>query len=130
MVVVRPVTPDDLESVVALVHRAGHGLTSLPKDAQLMRRRVSEAHRAFGAEIDRPGGEGYLFVLEDLATGRLGGTSGIVSKVGGFEPFYSYRVETHVIQSQALGLRKEIACLHLVAEHSGPCEIGSLYLAP
>jgi len=58
------------------------------------------------------------------------GTSCIISKVGGFEPFYAYRIETSVHQSEVLDIRKEIPTLHLVAEHSGPSEIGGLYLAP
>jgi arginine N-succinyltransferase len=80
--------------------------------------------------VEAPGGESYLFVLEDLEAGQIVGTSGIVSKVGGFEPFYMYRVESRVYQSEALQIRKEISCLHLVAEHSGPSEIGSLFLSP
>ncbi|GAB4265280.1 MAG: arginine N-succinyltransferase [Deferrisomatales bacterium] len=128
MVVVRPVRLEDLDQVRVLVQGAGHGLTSLPKDDELLRRKVVESHESFQRPVDRPRGESYLLVLEDRDTGRLAGTSGIVSKVGGFEPFYAYRVETHVHQSEALRVRKEIRCLHLVAEHSGPCEIGSLFL--
>jgi arginine N-succinyltransferase len=130
MVVVRPVRVEDTDAVVTLVDRAGHGLTSLPKDSALLRKRVQESCDSFGHPAEAPGGESYLLVLEDLETGGVVGLSGIVSKVGGFEPFYSYRVETHVYQSEALRVRKEIACLHLMAEHSGPCEIGSLFLSP
>jgi arginine N-succinyltransferase len=68
--------------------------------------------------------------MEDVESGKVVGTSGIVSKVGGFEPFYAYRVETAIVESQQLNVRKEICTLHLVEQHNGPCEIGSLFLKP
>ncbi len=126
---VRPVRLDDLEAVVALVQGSGHGLTSLPKDPELLARRVRAAAESFERRVEAPGGEPYLFVLEDRETGRVVGTSGIVAKVGGFEPFYTYRIDPHVHQSEALKLRKLVSCLHLVVEHSGPSEIGSLFLS-
>ncbi len=58
------------------------------------------------------------------------GTSGIVSKVGGFEPFYAYRVDTVTHASATLGVRKQVRVLKLLAEHNGPSEIGTLFLEP
>ncbi len=78
----------------------------------------------------RPRGETYLFVLEELRTGEVVGTSGVTSKVGGFEPFYAYKIETAVHESDVLKVRKEIQFLKLVMEHNGPCEVGSLFLSP
>src|SRR6185437_11794858 len=108
------------------------GLTTLPRDSALLRRRIRNSTRGFEKlqDDDRPRGETYLFVLEDLATGKIAGTSGIVSKVGGFEPFYAYRIETSVHESKMLNVRKEIKVLHLVEAHDGPCEVGSLFLSP
>jgi arginine N-succinyltransferase len=54
----------------------------------------------------------------------------VTSKVGGFEPFYAYRIATTKHESEMLNVSKEIPTLTLVAEHSGPCEIGSLFLHP
>src|SRR5258707_8803007 len=145
MLVFRPITLEDLPQLGELASAAGIGLTTLPKDPQLLENRILESRRSFerlavsskaaekagalgGAE--RPGGEIYLFVLEDLHTGKIVGTSAIVSKVGGFEPFYAYKIETTVHESDTLNVRKEIKFLKLVTEHNGPCEIGSLFLAP
>jgi arginine N-succinyltransferase len=130
MLVVRPVRLEDLDALVALTTVSGFGLTSLPKDRDLLHRRISDSLRGFEAMAEEPGGETYLFVMEDRETGAVVGISGIVAKVGGFEPFYAYRVEEHVRESQVLKVRRELTCLHLVAEHSGPCEIGSLFLHP
>lgn len=132
MLVIRPITLEDLDAVAALADAAGPGLTTLPRDVKLLRRRMRASLRGFEklADEDPPRGETYLFVLQDTsAGGRVVGTSGIVSKVGGFEPFYSYRVETTAHECRRLGVRKEVPTLHLAADHDGPCEIGSLFLS-
>src|SRR4051812_15740621 len=129
MLVFRPITLDDLPQLTELAAVAGFGLTTLPKDPQLLENRILESRRSFerlsisskaaeraGASggAERPSGEVYLFVLEDLHTGRIVGTSAIVSKVGGFEPFYAYKIETSVHESDTLNVRKEIKFLKLV----------------
>jgi len=132
MLVIRPIAIEDLEPLHGLAALTGYGLTTLPRDTKLLRRRIRASIRGFEklTDDDRPRGETYLFVLEDLPTGRLVGTSGIVAKVGGFDPFYAYRIETSVHESKMLNVRKEIQVLHLVEEHDGPCEVGSLFVAP
>lgn len=132
MYVIRPITLDDLPALLELTRLTGFGLTTLPHDEKLLRRRIKESLRGFEelTDDDPPIGETYLFVLEHLPTKTVCGTCGIDSKVGGYEPFYAYRVETSIHQSDALQVRKEIQTLHLVQMHSGPCEIGSLFLDP
>jgi arginine N-succinyltransferase len=131
VLVVRPVTLDDLDQVVALAAQTGHGLTTLPRDPQILRRRIVESTRAFDRLADEtPHGETYLFVLEDLTDHRIVGTSGILSKVGGFEPFYAYRIEIAHHASESLGVTKDVPVLKLVADHNGPSEVCSLFLLP
>jgi arginine N-succinyltransferase len=130
MVFIRPVKLDDLEPLLELAGAAGVGLTTLPKDRDLLKRRIGKSLRCMEQIPDRPGGEAYLFVMEDEATRKIVGASGVVSKVGGFEPFYAYKIEKETHQSKELKVQKEIALLRLVYEHSGPAEIGSLYLSP
>lgn len=130
MVMIRPVRPTDLDELVAMTALTGHGLTTLPMDRELLRKRIARSQRSFESMGELPAGELYLFVMEDTESGRMVGTSGICSKVGGFEPFYAYRIETAVHESEGLGVYKQIRVLHLVSEHNGPTEIGSLFLRP
>jgi arginine N-succinyltransferase len=130
MVVIRPIREQDLDALVALAMQGQFGLTSLPKDRERLADRITESTQGFAKIAKKPRGESYLFVMEDLDTREVVGVCGIVSKVGGFEPFYAYRVESIVHESKELHIRKEVPTLHLVAEHNGPCEIGSLFLAP
>ncbi|WP_437203268.1 arginine N-succinyltransferase [Planctomicrobium sp. SH664] len=131
MHVMRPVKMDDLDRLLELADLTSFGLTTLPKDRELLQKRIKASLRAFQHLDDtEPSGQAYLFVLEDLEQRLVMGTSGIVAKVGGFEPFYSYRIETTVHESPTLEIRKEIEVLHLDENHNGPCEIGSLFLHP
>jgi arginine N-succinyltransferase len=130
MVIIRPVHPDDIDSLMELAAQTSFGLTTLPHDRPLLKRRIKDSQRGFSRMAEKPGGETYLFVMEDLDKKKVVGTAGIVSKVGGFEPFYSYRIVAGTIESKMLKVRKEIQALHLVEEHNGPSEIGSLFLAP
>jgi arginine N-succinyltransferase len=130
MVFIRPVKLSDLDPLQALAAEAGVGLTTLPNDPDILLRRIKKSLRSMEQIPDRPGGETYLFVMEDVATGNVVGASGIVSKVGGFEPFYAYKIETQIAKSKELKVRKEVQVLHLVRQHNGPAEIGSLYLSP
>ncbi len=130
MVIIRPVHPDDIDALMDLASQTSFGLTTLPHDRPLLKRRIKESQRGFARMADKPGGETYLFVMEDLEKKKAVGTAGIVSKVGGFEPFYSYRIVSTLAESKMLKVRKEIGALHLVEEHNGPSEIGSLFLAP
>ena len=129
MRIVRRVRPGDLDAVHALALRAGYGLTTLTSDRALLAKRIAESCASFDRTGPASEGSSYLFVMEDLETGAIGGTCGIVSKVGILEPFYAYEVKSRLVESEALGVRKEIACLHLVEERNGPSEVGSLFLS-
>ena len=130
MVVVRPVAMSDLDGLVELASLAGVGLTTLPRDRALLSKRIARSVESLRQFAERPGGESYLFVMEDLETRKVIGACGIVSKVGGFQPFYAYRIETSLFESKVINVRKEVPVLRLVEEHDGPCEIGSLFLHP
>jgi arginine N-succinyltransferase len=127
---IRPVSMGDLDAIEALAGLTGFGLTTIPRDRAVLERRIRQSEHAFAKVDPHPGPEAYLFVMEDLRHQRVVGTCGVMSKTGGFEPFYAYRIEKAVRESKELNIRKEIPTLHLVTEHNGPCEIGSLFLHP
>src|SRR5258708_4927464 len=130
MLITRPIRKSDLPSLLELANLTGFGLTTLPRDHDLLQERIIHSEHAFLRQAPRPTGDTYLFVMEDTSNQRVSGTCGITSKVGGFEPFYAYRLQTTLRQSEMLNVKKEIQTLTLVAEHNGPCEIGSLFLHP
>jgi arginine N-succinyltransferase len=130
MVVIRPVRPQDIDDLVDLAGGTGYGLTTLPANRDVLQKRIASSREGFDSTADRPMGEFYFLVLEDLDTHQVVGTAGVVSAVGRTEPFYTYNFDTTVIESRMLNLRKEIHILHLMVERDGPAEIGSLFLHP
>jgi arginine N-succinyltransferase len=126
--VLRPVRESDLEAVTHLVGTIADGMTSLPKDPDFLRHRINDSLRAFDPRIHKPGGETYLFVLERLADQSIIGTSGLLSRVGGFDPFYTYTIRRHTTEYAPLDIHTELETLHLTKNHKGPTEICSLYL--
>jgi len=130
VVLIRPVSIGDLDQLVALAEQAGVGLTTLPSDRNLLKRRILKSQRSMENIPDRPGGESFLLVMQDVESKKIIGASGVVTKVGGFEPFYAYRLENQGLDSDFLKIHKQITVLQLVREHDGPAELGSLFLSP
>ena len=128
--IVRSVRPDDLDPLFELIQKSEFGLTTLKVSKDVLATRIEESVFAFSRKSTQRGGHPYVFVMEDSESQEIVGTCAIYSKVGGFEPFYSYEIKTSVHSSEDLGVHKEIATLHLREEHNGPTEIGSLFLSP
>ena len=128
--VIRPARLDDLPSLLRLAEAAGVGLTTLPPDERLLRKRIQASLHALGTDVERPAGQKYLLVMEDLLTGEVAGVSGIIARVGGYEPFFSYAIRSRVHASEQLKVSNEVKALHLVSSHKGPSEVGTLFLHP
>lgn len=130
MFIIRPITQNDLDGLMLLLEKSGHGLTSLPKDPEVLKKRIRNSERSFTHREDGPGGEDYLFVMEELFTGKIVGVCAIISKIGGFEPYYFYRMEKAHHVSKSIHVKTDITSLHFHFIHNGPAEICSLYLHP
>lgn len=128
--VVREVSTTDLDALWELVSQATIGMTSLQIDREQLEDRIERAHFAFRRTTERAEGAPYVFVLEDLDTAKLVGTSCIFSKTGGFEPFYAYQIRGEVHYCELLDQSREIRALHLLKIHDGPTELGGLFLLP
>lgn len=128
MFVLRPIREEDLPGLMALARSIDGSLTTLPPNAEFLEERIQSSRRAFDAKPRKAGGEIYLFVLENTATGEIVGTSGIAARVGGFEPWYSYEIREENYFHRPLKIEKKMSVLHLKAEHRGPSELCSLFL--
>lgn len=130
MTVVRSVTRQDIDQLWDLIAQATYGLTTLQITKNQLTDRVELAEFAFNRKTEKPAGEPYVFVMEDPVAGKLVGTSCIFSKVGGYEPFYGYRVQQEEVYCSALKKNQKNEVLYLQKIHDGPTEIGSLFLLP
>jgi len=121
---------DDLEGLFELAKKAKAGITTLPADRILLQERLVAVDKAFENKSNKPGMDSYLFILEDLSKGKIIGTSGIASKIGGYEPHWTYELKEQSFNSETLRTEKIVRYLKLKANHNGPSEIGTLFLDP
>ena len=118
MFIIRPIVENDLDGLMELLEKSGHGLTSLPKDPEVLKKRIRMSERSFAHREDVPKGEDYLFVMEELFTGKIVGVCAIISKIGGFEPYYFYRLEKTHHESKMIHMKNDITSLHLHQKQS------------
>lgn len=130
MFIIRPIEQKDYDGLMLLLEKSGHGLTSLPRDPEVLKKRIRNSERSFAHREEAPRGEDYLFVMEELFTGKLVGVCAIISKIGGFEPSYFYRLEKTHHESKLIHQKNDITTLHFHFIHNGPAEICSLFLHP
>ncbi len=130
MLVVRPAELDDIDALFDLIQLSELGLSTLKISKPMLTERVDESVRAFSKPTARPAGQPYVFVMEDPHHDTIVGTATVYSKVGGFEPYYTYEIKVESKRSGTVGVAREIPYLSLHTTHDGPTEIGSLFLSP
>ncbi len=124
MRIIRPITKKEEEIFIEFAFHIDQGMSSMPKNRERLLHILHQAEHSFQKEIITPGDEHYIFVLEDLQTGNIEGTCGIVAKTGLHDPLYFYHKE-HMQR-----MDHEIPYLRMVHYFSQPSEIGSLFLIP
>lgn len=130
MIVVRPICQRDKEEFINFSFNASIGMTSMPKDRGTLEKKLIDSERAFAKNVEQPGNENYLFVLEDLSAKNIGGTCGINAKTGIDQPKYFFSIENDQVYSPALSAMQNIPLMRAVFYREGPSEICSLYLLP
>lgn len=124
MYIIRPIKAKDLDTFEEFAKKSSLGVINLPKNRAVLNEKIKDSHRAFHALIKKPNFENYIFVLEDTATGELGGTSSIVSRMGITEPNYYFRIVTIANDYT----KKTMQILTPVSYPIGPSEICALYV--
>ena len=108
MLIVRSVYESDLDSLFELIQKSEYGLTTLKISKDELESRIERALFAFKQKSGKPNGQPYVFVMEDLKLGKIVGTCSVYSKVGGYEPMYSYEIKQTIHRSEELGSEKKI----------------------
>lgn len=129
MFILRPIREDDLDDFVTLVGRADHGLTSLPKDRDLLRRRIARSVASMGPRPLPRSQSSYLFVMVDTERSGLAGCCGAYGQVGGEVPYFAYRLDT-VELGAAIDMPRTLRILRVMERQRGPAMLGSLLLDP
>ncbi|RQM49252.1 arginine/ornithine succinyltransferase subunit alpha [Paraburkholderia bannensis] len=130
MLFVRPARLADLDAIAHMARTAQPVLHSLPHDRAALEARIALSEDSFRADVDFPGEEFYLFVLEDSATGRLVGTSSLIAAAGYSEPFYAFRNDALIHASRELHVNRKIHALTMSHELTGKSRLAGFYIDP
>lgn len=131
MIIIRPIDQKDTEAFIQMAYNAGIGMTSMPKNREILEKRIKESIEAFSK---KPNGHSflgtYLFVLEDTDSGEIGGTSGIASQTGRQFPIPFFKLKK-LEHHEGIGpLQKIVPTLHVIYHENYWSEVCSLYLKP
>ena len=130
MLFVRPGRLADLDALEHMARTAQPVLHSLPHDRRALEARVALSEDSFRAEVDFPGEEFYLFVLEDAQSGKLMGTASIVAAAGYSDPFYAFRNDALIHASRELHVNRKIHALTMSHELTGKSRLAGYYIDP
>ncbi|WP_133135182.1 arginine N-succinyltransferase [Legionella rowbothamii] len=130
MMLFRSALDSDLEAIHDLAEQSGIGMTTLPKDINLLKKRIDWSCASYKKKIVHPNSEYYLFVLENQKNKELVGVSAIEARIGHDTPFYSYKLSKRTRISRTLNIRSEYEVLSLVNDNQGRSEICTLFLSP
>jgi len=128
MIIIRPIKMTDYGDLYRIAVESGHGFTSLPVNENILKQRITHSEESFKVQVDKPGNQGYLFVMEDTETGQVVGTTGIEAAVGLDNAFYHYHLGKVVHSSRELNIHNTVETLALCNDYSGATEICTLFL--
>lgn len=130
MMLFRSARDSDLDAIHYLAEQSGIGMTTLPKNKELLQKRIKWSSDSYKKKVTKPANEYYLFVLEDQENNKIVGTSAIEARTGYETPFYSYKVSKRTRICHSLNIRSDYEVLSLVNDNQGRTEICTLFLDP
>jgi arginine N-succinyltransferase len=130
MMLLRRAQEADLDAIFHLAEHCGIGMTTLPKDKELLQKRLSWSCASFQKTVHKPSNEYYLFVLQEPENGKVIGISAIEAAIGYESPFYSYQLSKHTQVCHSLNIHSDYEVLSLVNDNQGRSELCTLFLEP
>ena len=128
--IIRPITPGDLDALMQIATESGPGFTSLMPDRDALSRKIDHSVDSFARTVTKPGDEHYLFVLEDSTTGDIMGTTGIEAAAGVSRPLVHFRRNAVIHHAGDRQNRHAEESLTRCQHYTGCTEVCSLYLRP
>ena len=130
MILFRCARDSDIDGIYHLAKHSGVGMTTLPKNKNLLTKRIHWSTKSYQKDLLTPQDEYYFFVLEDLNTHELVGTSAIEARIGHRVPFYSYKISKRTRICHSLKIHSNYDVLSLVNDNQGASEVCTLFLNP
>ncbi|SFV06437.1 arginine N-succinyltransferase [Pseudoduganella namucuonensis] len=128
MYVVRPVEIADIAALEKLAAVSMPGVHTLPKTRDKIAQAIEASIASFGANVDIPSEESYLFVLESLADRRIVGTASIFAAAGTNGTYFSFRNDVIQQVSRDLNISHSVHALTLCSELTAYSQLSSFYV--
>src|SRR5574343_706525 len=128
MMIVRPARTTDLPALEHMAAASAAGVTGLTPHREYLFERIQQSIAALDSDVAWQSEESYTFMLE--VDGQVVGTAGLIASAGFTQPFYSYRNETLIHASAALGVNNKIHALSLCNDLTGVTQLCGFYLDP
>ena len=129
MFVIRQASSEDVQSLLKLA-RLVHSF-NLPADRDAIAGKIVRSVQSFEDRLEDPHDRTHMFVLEDVATGNVIGTSSIIGHISWpGHPHVYLQVSRREFWSDDLQQGAKHVVLELGTDESGPSELGGLILAP
>lgn len=123
-IILRSCKKDDLQGLLSLT--AQFTLLNLPNNPEILSEKIHRSLKSFSKTL-APKDSEYLFVAEDIDSGRIVGSSLIIGKHGSPEsPHVYFKVIKREKFSRDLGIGFVHQVLKFCEESNGPTEIGGL----
>lgn len=129
MLLLRDVQPIDLEGLSRLA--AVLNSVNLPNDEAVLAKLIDRSVQSFTGRLANPLEREYVFVLENLRTGELVGTSMVIAQHGTWDAPHIYLQVTEAESySQTIDQHFRHTVLSIRYNYEGPTEIGGLVVSP
>ncbi len=135
MLIVRPARLDDFDAFYGFAKISGAGFTSLPEDADTLKKRLIKSEKTFSGDPqycgeDNSEGGVYLLMVENPRTKQVLGCAAVKTNIGHDVPFFNFRVTTLGQLSRVTNRRFDMSTLVMVNDYTGASEVGTLFLDP
>lgn len=129
MIIIRPIARKDFDIFAEFSFESVLGMTNLPRNRDKFLETITRSENSFSLDVHKPGEEIYYFVLEDLTTGRIGGTCGIIVQ-SHHSYSYFYELETEKTEAKHIPAPKTLQLLKVAPSPPNCSELCALYLQP
>lgn len=129
MFLIRQANSDDAPTLLKLAKMVH--FINLPSDPDIISTKIARSRRSFAGRAESDKEREFMFVIEDVDTGNIVGTSTIVARISWPGHPHTYlQITKREHYSEDLQTGQIHTTLQLSTDETGPSEIGGLILGP
>lgn len=126
MFLVRPAEGKDAAALERLAAVVTPGVHTLPRSRHAIDSAIEHSLASFAANVDGPGDESYLFVLE--SDGKVCGTAAVAATAGSSATFFAFRNDVIQQVSRDLAISHNVHALTLCSDLTGYSQLSGFYV--